>query len=260
MGRLRQGINMRRLISRYRTDAFLPNARHVPGPPDCDTGEDSPSDPPVVARARHRGLARRARRRPPGTQVRRAGRGRREPDPGGHGRGKGVRARPGRIPPGIHRGDLQAAYDAYDELGGNPQITSQAAGTVNDMIEGAGNDLGRALAARTDPDSGYDGMLTAAWGAISGDQAGAPSLLASRALWAAIGAGALALYQLAGVGTVTWTAGGPDPCQQCANNAGGSPYQAWAVPAHPAHPNCRCGLDTTDLIDRALLVAFMPGR
>ena len=160
-----------------------------------------------------------------------------------------------------HQGfDLEAAFAAaYDRLEGDATVTSLAHDMLTQMIDGAGGDLGRHLASQTGQDATYDDMLTGTWGCISGDQVRAPATWTDLAFWKGVGLGVLAAFQAAGLGSVSWKTGGPNPCAKCLENEAGSPYQIWAVPDFPAHPNCHCNLTTAESLPKRMFAAFLTG-
>jgi len=136
---------------------------------------------------------------------------------------------------------------AYDRLDGDPGIGHQAADTIAAIAAGAASDAGRALAAQAGDGGSEDDMTSAVDDTLTGENARAPWSWTDWAVWAAIGAGATALFRLAGIGSIAWyDVGDSRECQACMDNAAGSPYAAGSVPQFPAHIRCRCSLDAAD--------------
>lgn len=136
---------------------------------------------------------------------------------------------------------------AYDRLDGSGDVSHKAADTIAAIVAGAAADAGRALAGQAGDGGSEDDMTSAAQDALTGDDARSAWSWTDWAVWAAIGAGASALFRLAGIGSIAWyDVGDSRECQTCLDNAAGSPYQAGSVPPFPAHIRCRCSLDAAD--------------
>ncbi len=91
-----------------------------------------------------------------------------------------------------------------------------------------------------------------------GDDVQSVDLGTDWAVWAAFGAGAMALYALAGVQAYDWLdVGDGRECQTCLTNAAGSPYRLENFPDLPAHIRCRCSCSTSDPLPLSFLAAFL---
>lgn len=154
---------------------------------------------------------------------------------------------------------VRAFRSAYARLAGNRDVTERARDAVTRIVNGAAADAGRALADCGDDRSEQD-MAGAADEALSGG--GSATRWTDLALWAALGAGALALYQrvadVTGVATVAWiTASDSRVCAICQGNEDSGPYALANAPQMPAHPRCRCTWDTTGSVASSFLAAFL---
>ena len=136
---------------------------------------------------------------------------------------------------------------AYERLADEQDISHRAADTIAAIVAGAAADAGRVLAAQAGDGGTEDEMTSAVDDTLTGQDARSPWSWTDWAVWAAIGAGATALFQLAGIGSIAWyDVGDSRECQACMDNAAGSPYTAGSVPPFPAHIRCRCSLDAAD--------------
>ena len=167
-----------------------------------------------------------------------------------------------------HAGNLDmdaAAASALASLQGDYGVTRRAQEAAAAVIGGAAADVARALV--NTADGSEKEARDAVQEALSGAR-NAASRWADFTVWAALGAGAVALYQRAtsalgglvrGVFTpvvlVTWEAQ-PSACVICQQNAAGSPYAPVDVPAYPAHGACRCNLWTDSSLPMSLLAQF----
>lgn len=150
---------------------------------------------------------------------------------------------------------IRAFRAAYARLEGSRDVHRRARDAVKRMTDGAAADTGRALADLGDDASEQD-MAGAADEALGGD--GSATRWTDWALWAAIGAGAMALYDAAEVVGVNWvTASDNRVCVICQDNEDGSPYTLGNAPQMPAHPRCRCTWDTTGSIASSFLAAYL---
>jgi 2'-5' RNA ligase len=143
---------------------------------------------------------------------------------------------------------------AYARLADDHTITALAAAVLTQIIDSAGGDLGRRLAALAGDGAGEDDMA-AAVSEVTTEARSLKTWLAD-AIWGAIGTAAVALYTLAGVG-VDWDAD-EGACPACAANAAASPYSPANVPGFPGHPRCRCELSTRSRLPLSLLTPFLP--
>lgn len=151
---------------------------------------------------------------------------------------------------------------ARTRLEGGTAVTGQARDAEAALTAAAAAALARALAGAR-AGAGEDEMAADAEDAARGG--GWVSRLADWSLWAALGAGALALYQRVSAGQftgqgvlVSWLASA-SACPRCELNAAGSPYAPVDVPAFPAHPSCRCFLSSDTEIPLSLLAASLVG-
>jgi hypothetical protein len=149
---------------------------------------------------------------------------------------------------------------AYERLAKDSQVPQKAADALGKMIDSAGSDLARALASQTADGGSYDDMLGQSMDTAGGTDVRAVKTWADWAIQAALGAGSLALFGIAGVQSVSWlTAGGSGVCVACQENEDNSPYLLGEVPSYPEHPFCRCSLETSDAVPASLLSAFLGG-
>lgn len=151
----------------------------------------------------------------------------------------------------------QAFTAAYDRLAADHTITQRAADAATRMVDAAAGDVGRRLAKAAGDGASEDDMDREVEDVISDQQAAKAG--ADWSFWAAIGAGAMALFALAGVPQVNWwDVGDERECATCMDNAAGSPYTLGAVPEFPAHFRCRCSLEAADSSPlSAYLAAFL---
>jgi hypothetical protein len=151
-----------------------------------------------------------------------------------------------------------AFADAVTRVQEDMAVTRQAQDAAARITAGTAAAVARALAASRD-DEGDGEAARSAEGALRG---GAASRWADWALWAAFGAGAVALYRrLGGLGAfsqgvmVSWI-DSASACALCQENAAGSPYAPVDVPPYPGHRACRCFLSTDDSLPMSLLAQF----
>jgi hypothetical protein len=166
----------------------------------------------------------------------------------------------------------KAFRSAYDRLAGDDEVSRQAGGAVAKIVAGAAADTGRVLAAQAGDGGSEDDMTDAVDDTVTGKQPRAVDIGTDWHLYAAILAGAVALWQrLAGTGSGTgagnagspvpsgpdtpppgppagpillsWiTAGDARVCVVCSGYEDNSPYTPEQVPDYP-HPRCRCSVD-----------------
>lgn len=147
---------------------------------------------------------------------------------------------------------------AYERLASDHSISQKAADAATAIINGAAGSIGRRLASMAGDDGSEDDMAAAVDGMVSGDDVQPVDTGTDWWLWAAIGAGVMALYRLAGVQLYDWVDVGDErECQACLTNAAGSPYRLENFPDLPAHPRCRCSCGTSDLLPLSFLAAFL---
>lgn len=147
---------------------------------------------------------------------------------------------------------------AYERLADDHTITQRARDAATRIVDGTAGDTGRRLAGMAGDDSGEDDMAGAADGIVTGDDVSAVDRWTDWAVYAAIGAGTLALYALAGVQFCDWNdAGDSRECPTCAANAAGSPYALAGLPEYPGHIRCRCSISTSGRIPLSFLAAFL---
>lgn len=149
---------------------------------------------------------------------------------------------------------------AYARIGDNFTIGSKAQDAVTRIIDGAGGDAGRKLASLAADGASEDGMGSAVDDVVTGPDVQAVSTWLDWAIYAAIGAAALDLYGSADAQSIVWiTAGDRYVCATCESNEADSPFPVDDVPSYPAHPRCRCYLDSADPDLSAQLMAYYYG-
>ncbi len=156
-----------------------------------------------------------------------------------------------------------AAYAATRErLAGDMAVTRQAQDARERLAAAAAAVTARALAGARD-DAGEGEAEEEVRSALR-DPA-TVSRWADWALWAALGAGALRLYQRAAAGQFTgqgialeWWASA-SACPQCEKNASGSPYAPADLPPYPQHHACRCIITAASSLPLSLLAPFLAG-
>jgi hypothetical protein len=139
-------------------------------------------------------------------------------------------------------------------LRGDMSAARQAQETAGRIVTGAAADTARALAG-----AGGDGEEDAGEALENG---GAASRWTNFGLWAAFGAGAMALYRRLAYGDmlsdgilIDWI-DSASACVLCQQNAGGSPYAPADVPSYPGHNHCQCVLSTSSSLPVSLLSQF----
>lgn len=155
---------------------------------------------------------------------------------------------------------LGAAYAAArGQYEGDAAVTGQAQDARERVAAAAAAAVARALAGAGDSESddeAEEGVREALRNPAT------VSRWADWALWAALGAGAMKLYQSAaarqftGQGLmITWQASA-SACPVCEQNMAGSPYAPVDVPPFPAHQSCRCDLLSDSDLPASLLAQF----
>ena len=153
-----------------------------------------------------------------------------------------------------------AAYaSARERLAGDMAVTRQAQDARERLAAAAAAVTARALTgSREDAGDGEaeEGIREALRNPAT------VSRWADWALWAALGAGALRLYQRAAAGQFTgqgvmisWQASA-SACVLCQANMAGSPYAPVDVPPFPAHHSCRCDLLSDGDLPLSMLAQF----
>jgi hypothetical protein len=168
---------------------------------------------------------------------------------------------------------------ALARLQGDPGIAQQAADAAAEMADSAAADLGGTLADQAGDDASEDDMTAAVSDALSGGQSRAVGLGLDWALYAAILAGAVALYQRAMQQQTTestvpgqppqepppaparilldWiTAGDDRVCDTCQGYADHGPYSPEDVPGYP-HGRCRCSIAEAATMPTSFLAALL---
>lgn len=163
---------------------------------------------------------------------------------------------------------IAAAFAAaYERLADDHSITQRAQDAAAKIIDGAAADVGRRLARMAGDDAGEDEMTAAVQDVTTGDDARSASTWADWALYAAIGAGALGLYQrvaaaigdlLQGTVQIDWITAGGNVCPICLENEMGSPYSPDTLPPFPGHPRCRCSTQSRTRFPLSFLAPFLP--
>ena len=153
---------------------------------------------------------------------------------------------------------------AYARLDGDQGISHRAEDALAAITAWAAADTGRALASQAEDGGSEDDMASAVDDTLAGEQPRSVETGIDQALYAAILAGAVALWQQAdgsgggtGAGTIvppggtppggpvlmSWvTAGDGRVCVVCQGYEDGGPYRPEDVPGYP-HPRCRCSVD-----------------
>jgi hypothetical protein len=165
---------------------------------------------------------------------------------------------------------------AYARLANDHGITQKAAAAVTAIIDGTANDVGRRLASLAGDGASEDDMTSGARDVLNTGQALRVTL--QDALWAAMGAAALALFTRAATGQpppgappspgeppqpppgmimVNWVTESGNPCQACLDNEAGSPYAPQDVPSLPQHPRCQCAIYAADDIPSSFFAAYL---
>ena len=158
--------------------------------------------------------------------------------------------------------DTGAAFTvALATLQGDYGVTRQAQEAVAGLVSGAAAAAARALAGQPDGSSEDE--------AADALRAGASGMLGRAVdylLWAAFGAGAMALWKQAASAAgnlsasrgvmISWIAGASS-CQVCQQNDAGSPYAPEDLPSFPAHANCACSLESDTPVPLSFLAPFL---
>jgi 2'-5' RNA ligase len=130
---------------------------------------------------------------------------------------------------------------AYQQLGRLDALWTDAALWQQRLLQRATDDLAALLAAKAAAGAGFDDMLDGASELLDSDEVEACDFTTDWAMTSAMGAGALALYQLQGALVLYWiTAGDGLVCASCQDNEDNSPFALDAAPSCPDHPRCRC--------------------
>lgn len=158
--------------------------------------------------------------------------------------------------------DIGAAFRAARvRLADDTGAARAAQDAADRLINGAVADAARVLATAAADASAAD-LAAAVAAAILGQDISAVGRWTEEALWEAFGAGAVDLYRrasglFAGQGVeIDWLTDS-SPCARCQENADGSPYTPYDVPAFPGHPHCRCNLASQSVLPVAFLRPFL---
>lgn len=167
---------------------------------------------------------------------------------------------------GIAGFDIDAAFlAAYERLEDEPSLGVRALDALVKMIDGAGADAGRRLAKLTADGAGEDEMNRGAEDAATGKDVRSVSAWVQHALWSAIGAGAVALWARCGTAAgsaatmINWFVESSNPCQNCLDNAAGSPYLLDDLPTYPGHIGCQCDIENADPLPVSVFASFLGG-
>lgn len=165
---------------------------------------------------------------------------------------------------------------AYDRLASDHTIDRQAQDAAARIIDGTAGDVGRRLGSLAGDGSSEDDMTSGAEDVLNTGQV--PRVSLQDALWAAMGAAALALFVRAATGQsppgappapggeppqppgmimVNWVTESGNPCQACRDNEAGSPYAPQDVPPLPQHPRCQCAIYAADDIPASYFAAYL---
>ena len=153
---------------------------------------------------------------------------------------------------------IDAAYTAaVARLDGDLAVSRQARDAAAGITGSAAKAVARALPAASQ--DGREAMERAAEAALRDIVARG----ADWALWSALGAGAIALYQRAAAQQFTgqgllldWNISA-SACPVCQQNAAGSPYALADLPAYPAHGACRCWISADGDLPLSMLAPFL---
>ena len=142
-------------------------------------------------------------------------------------------------------GDMAVARQAQDA---RERLAAAAVAVTARALAGAREDAGEGEAGESIQEALRNPATVSRW--------------ADRALWAALGAGTLRLYQRAaarqftGQGVmISWQASA-SACPVCLANMAGSPYAPVDVPPFPAHGSCRCDLLSDSDLPLSMLAQF----
>jgi hypothetical protein len=152
-----------------------------------------------------------------------------------------------------------AAAGRYQD---DPVVAVAAREAAESVASGVARDIAQVLAKAAADAS--DAEITAGIdGVLRGNEAPAVARWTEEALWSAYGAGALRLWQRAAAGNlagasvlIDWNVDS-SPCARCQENADGSPYLPYEVPAMPEHPHCRCWYSTDVRLPVSVLAPFL---
>jgi len=180
--------------------------------------------------------------------------------------------------------DIGKAFRAaLARLQGDPGISRQAQDAADSMVDGAAGDVGGTLADQAGQDGSEADMTGAADDTLSGGKSRSVELGTDWALYAAILAGAVALYQRAtsggqpaegappGTGPEQPPAPPPPPvmillnfvtagdsrvCATCQGLADNGPYAPQDFPDYP-HARCRCSAEAADDVPSSFFAAYL---
>ena len=154
---------------------------------------------------------------------------------------------------------FRAAAQRYQD---DVAVTETARQAAESLANGVARDIARVLA-RSAADASDADIIAAMDGYLRGDEVPAVARWTEEALWSAYGAGAVRLWQRAASGNLAGASVGIDwltdssPCALCAENAAGSPYLPYEVPAYPGHRGCRCWLVSDARLPVPVLAPFL---
>jgi hypothetical protein len=154
---------------------------------------------------------------------------------------------------------FRAAAQRYRDDAAVAEAAREAAGS---LANGVARDIARVLASSA-ADASDAELITAVDGYLRGDEVPAVARWTEEALWKAYGAGAVRLWQRVAAGNlagasigVSWEVDS-SPCALCEENAAGSPYLPYEVPAYPGHRGCRCWLVSDARLPVSVLAPFL---
>jgi 2'-5' RNA ligase len=250
-------LDIKHLITRYRTDVYL--TPHSPKPADPDANRDWWRDAALAAALGFlRGIYRTRGYQALITAIEDAIRA-------GMAEGEAGALAAAASQQGTTGFDIAAAFlTAYERLKDDAGVAARAVATLTLIIDSAAADAARKLAALTAEGASEDEMEQEAEEATTGRSVRSVLTWVQQALWAAIGAAALALWARCGTAngaaqTVNWWTSSGNPCALCVANEAGNPYAIADVPSYPGHPGCQCYLDATDPVPSSFLASFLSG-
>lgn len=156
-----------------------------------------------------------------------------------------------------------AFASARAQLQGDMDVQRQAQDAAERITGGVAAAVARALASAAQDGRSDEETEREAGEALRGGNV--VSRAADFALWAALGAGAMKLYQkiaarmFTGPGLMIDWLDSASACPLCQQNAAGSPYAPVDVPPYPGHPNCRCYLVSDTDIPLSMLAGSLVG-
>ena len=157
---------------------------------------------------------------------------------------------------------IDQAFTAALSAQGSMSAERAAQEAATSLVGGVTADAARKLVSMTGEAISENDLAAAVARYVSGGDVPAVGRWTEETLWEAFGSGAVGLYrqamgQFTGQGIeVDWN-NDSSPCPACLENADGSPYMPYEVPAYPAHGHCRCWLSSDSRLPVSLLEPFL---